>query len=478
MADAPIQLDLFEAAIVASLSADIPAGSALRRRRGGTGFSVETLAELQAELGIVAAPSTMGAATSIAGASGGITPNSAAGDQARALVGAAVFSVLLEIQKILDASGTPLVDFEGLGDMLNRLYLAAAASGGQKARIGARGADENIDLQTEPKNGGDLTVWASPIEDLIRPTCGIFAQSDAAGFQARSLAAPIVESFDTAGAPNSPVLLRDADGFYVQVSTDDVTGSTCGFSFSAACTQRQAVPTFYWFGNAQFIDTRAWFAACLSDPVNATDLVSLPNPGVALWIDQVIHSAPKSLRLITCSGPAINISQTGKFSVDSSGRLDRNDGGDWIADGIRLDDVVTVGGFTINPSNNGARRVVSFVPAGTPKRRIVFDTPMIPEVTPAGAVTVTHPGQVQSDTGYVVGANARFGFRLRYLPTSFQWEFMAYNFATKAWESRSVSDGVAPVPADALLSMFWRQRVLTNAQHKTACASMFYRRRT
>lgn len=418
---------------------------------------------------------TMGAASSGAGGAKGAVPASAAGDQRRALRGDSTFATELELTSATKADGTKLLDIESLGDSANRPYVAAAGSGGEKARAGSRGTDADIDFQLEPKGQGDATVWADPIESLLRRSVGMFAQADnASAFSTHGIAAPTVESFDTAGAPAAPVVLIEAaGGYYNQVATDDVIGSTCGF-FTGACLRRDWNPTIYFLGNSAFLESRVWLAATQTDPAGATDLVTAANAGVGLWVDYTIHAPGRSIHLVTCSGAATNVSRTGVFSIDSSGRLDRNDGLDMLVDDkIRVGDLVTLGGFA-SPGTNGTHRVMSYV--GSPKRRVVFDTVLTTESSPAGAVTVTHPGQTEIDTGFVITANARFAVRVRFLSETYQWQFATYNFTTKAWEQRTVSTGVAAVPPDVMLKMFWRLRALTTNQRKTAAAAMFFRR--
>ena len=473
MSDAPVQLDLSDRLKVAGLAEDLPAGAALRRRRGGTGVSVETLAELQAELGIGSTAPMTGSTSSTDGA-GGSVPQPLAGTQAKALVGAGIFSSDLELAHILSSSGVQLVLFSILGDGDNGLYLAAAATGNRRARIGTRSTnDDDVDLVLEPKGSGVVSVWGDPLEKLIRPSCGIFAQADAAAFSTRGLAAPVVESFDTAGAAAAPAILRDAGGHYVETSTDDLAGAISGFMSAAGCLQRQTEPAIYFVGRSAFLQSRVWLAATLTDPADATDLATAGNAGVGLWVDYAIHAPGRTLRLITCSGVALSLSKSaGVCSIDSSGRLDRNDGGSWITDGVRLGDLVTLGGFATG-GNNGTHRVSSFATSG---RRIVFVDVLTTESSPAVPVTLTHPGQEEIDTGVTLTANARFAVRLRYLAASFAWEFSTFNFTTKIWENYTATTGVAPTEPTALLRLFWRNRALDATVRKTACQGMFFRR--
>lgn len=500
MADAPVQLDLAQRLAVAGLAESLPGGSALARKRGGTGFSVDTLEELQAELGIVDPAELAGVedgfapldsgllvplaylpgmvgADSINPGAAGVVPEPAVGDQLRALTGGGIYSNELELAWLTKADGSRLHQFTALGDGDNGLYLAATGSTSRKARLGTRSSiDSDVDLVFETKGRGIVGHLGDPFETHLRRTLGYWAKGDAADFDAEGLSALTVESWDpSAGSPTpaAATVLRDTVSNYVQTATDDSVSSASGFSSPTAWIDPQHHPAIYFVGRSAFIAMRLWFGATQSDPVAGTDLATGGNAGVALWVDYTLHAPGRTLRLITCSGAPINLSKTGVVSVDGSGRLDRNDGGSWITDGVRVGDVVTLGGLGV-AGNNGPQRVIS-ITAGT-GRRITFENVLTTEGVPAGAVTLTHPGQVELDTGFTPTANERFALRVRFMPDRWTWEFSRYNFTNRSWEGFVESDGVAAVPPGVLLKLFWRNLSLDGSSRTTAASAIFVRR--
>lgn len=141
--------------------------------------------------------------------------------------------LLVPIASIVKPDGTTkLVDIEPIGDNGNRLYLATAGSGGRRARIGTRGADDHVDLQVEPKGQGRLTEWGDPAVRTIHPMRRVTHTYGTASFDSHGIPGVV---FDSPGS--APVLLEDSDGGYTQGFTTTSIGSIAGLKTLAAATR-------------------------------------------------------------------------------------------------------------------------------------------------------------------------------------------------------------------------------------------------
>lgn len=425
---------------------------------------------------LIPAVPAMAGATSGAAGTAGTVPQPGAGKQKQPLLGDATYANEFELRWITDSAGNRLHQFAIVGDGENGWFFGATGSGAGRSRLGPRSdIDEHIDAVFEPKGRGQCSQFGDAFERTIQRAYGHRVHADAATFENVGLSSGL-----TTETSSGPVSLDDLDGHYSQAFTATTSGSNGGHYSVNAWVQRWHSPEIIFVGRSAFIDARVWLAAADADPAALTSLHGSNVAGVGVWVDYSIHAPGRTVRLVTSSGAAYSLSKTGIVSVDSSGRLDRNDGGSWITDGVRVGDLITLSGFASGAgTNNGQHRVAS-ITAGS-GRRLVFDTPLPTiESPPAGAVVVAHEGGSEVDTGVVLTANTRFAIRLRYLPTTYQWEASFYNFTTKSWGNATLSSGVSPVPPETKLKLWWRNRSLATSASgiNTACQAMLVRNGT
>lgn len=282
MADAAVQLDLPHR-LDASVAEALPAGSALRRRRGGTGFSVDTVAELLTELGRGAANgfapldsgvlvprqylTTMTGATSSTAGASGAAPTPAAGTQLRPMVGGAVYSTDVEVGN-LHSPQVPAKSacrVAGTGDSEDYVLLNARGSGTRNARVGTGSAiDADVDLRFEPAGDG-LVSWRGNPLVRRRRSRGRWEASSIDGSAVLSGAVGTPTEFGT------PALAANARGAYREFTLGTTVGDVAGLRIPFGQQRRWNPSVLVAFEANLFLDTRLWVGMFSASPFGSFD---------------------------------------------------------------------------------------------------------------------------------------------------------------------------------------------------------------
>lgn len=329
MADAPIQLDLSQRQVVASTPETLPSGSALRRRRGGTGFSVDTLGELQAELEIPApgvdggfAPldsgllvpiaylPTMVGATDVAAGERGVVPQPPAGAHRRALVGDGTYASDLEANNLYPPSNLdkPALQLASTGDGEDSWILAARGSGTWNARAVTRsGVDEVVHARVDPLGQGWLSVRGDPVTTRRRFSRRLMTKVDAVGWYASGLDAPT--EFGTV-TNESYAFGR---GQYQVYAYTDTTGSVAGLQLPPLVQRRATFSVLFVVEFQLFLTTRVWLGLFNGDPSGSSDPSTLQ--GFAIRYDATADSVSNNFRLWGSDGGGVSSVQVLDGSV-------------------------------------------------------------------------------------------------------------------------------------------------------------------
>lgn len=316
MAFAAKKLYLPGAVDLADIAETLPSDRAVALEQGGTGVRatgasdadransvLQTWGMLDSGLLVPRAllPAATGASSGAAGAKGAV-PAPAAGDQRRAFRGDATFATELEISSVTKADGTKLTDFEAVGDSADRIYIAAAGSGGHKARLGARSAvDADVDVQLEPSGLGSVTRFGDPCLQTMRPPRMLIARPFGAVFDSIGFEPPSVRSPGTA-----PIALTTADGNYLSLTFDQAGGNPAGFSI-ASVTQRRHDPALYMVFRTALLQSRFWFGLLSGDPAALDSLGSIK--GVAVRYNDASDS--NHWQFVTSNGSTQTTTDTG-----------------------------------------------------------------------------------------------------------------------------------------------------------------------
>lgn len=270
---------------------------ALSMRHGGTGVSAvgandaDRAADILKTWGMLDSgllvPRAMLPALTAADASNpgqaGAAPAPAAGKQRQALTGGAAYSTELEVSSIVSAAGDKKLDIEGLGDLGNRLYVAATASSTRSVRLGARStSNQDLDVSIEPLGRGRVSDRGDPLLQTLRPFRAVTALSLGTSFSVVGLPTPTI---DTPGAAAGNV--ADANGNYVSMTNDGTTPLPSGI-IVPACTQRRWEPAVIFVFRSALVDSRLWLGMFTADPWASSSLGSIAGAGVR--VDAAIDS--------------------------------------------------------------------------------------------------------------------------------------------------------------------------------------------
>lgn len=290
MTDASVQL-LLPFGVEKTSTSEVQSNRALAREQGGTGASVSSMADLLTHLqrnavnglapldGTSKVPaanlSEFTGASSGSPGTAGTVPAPAAGDQYRPLRGNKTFDTTLELTAVVDDAGTPLVDFESLGDLGCRIALAAADSAGQKARIVATGSGlSDMDLSLEAKGAGRLVAVSDPIPQTMKPSRKLQAVPNMDGFLNSGLPVPQINSPGSA-----PVTYADTNGSWVRLVSEGAS-QLPAYVRIPSCTQRRWDPEVVFVFEASFTAMRVWLGFFSSSPTGVDTLGAIKGVGV------------------------------------------------------------------------------------------------------------------------------------------------------------------------------------------------------
>lgn len=264
-------------------------------------------------------------ATSGAAGTKGAAPAGAAGDQRRPLRADATYLNELELAFVTKADGTKILDFEALGDCDNRLYTVATASGGHRARLGARGTTDTwSDLQLEPNSMGEVSSFGDLLQTTMRGIRSIVNVPKTATFTAHGAPAPTLVSPGAAAAE-----LTDTNGTYVSLTYDFDTAAPASFGTANFLRRGQAYTVTLCFRSA-FVQSLFWCGLFSANPGASPTLGSIK--GVGIRMDAATDA--NTLQLVTSDGSTQGVTSMG-VQPDANAiqcyRFRHKGGGVWMA---------------------------------------------------------------------------------------------------------------------------------------------------
>lgn len=331
MADASVQIALANYLRRAGLAETIPLGLGLCRRQGGTGFSVDTLEELQTELEIVDPFSIAGVeggfaaldsgllvpranlpelvgADSVTAGEAGVVPAPAAGAQLRPLTGGGDFSNQVEIDKVFAPTNATkeVLRIASTGDGENRWTLAARGSTTHNSRLLASSSvDDVVHARVEPQAYGWLQVRGDPVAKRLRSSRRLRTKIGAAGFYADGLEAPT--EFGTVTQEDT------ARAFYQVYQYTDSTNSVAGLTLGALVERRWTFDVLFVLEVQLFANSRFWCGLFNGDPSGSSDPNTLQ--GFGIRFDSAVDTVGTFFRVWSSDGSGASTVKVADGSV-------------------------------------------------------------------------------------------------------------------------------------------------------------------